>query len=101
MVISSPVTTSAVSVRSMVASPPRTVAAKLSEATDASAVDGTDTESSVISIGVLEPFVITETILLLPTAYTEDSLGRDNDNLVDSVYTTNSGIVFVVADFSG
>jgi|GEM_PF-4804776 len=85
----------------MVASPPRTVAAKLSDATEASAVDGTETESSVISIGVVEPFVITETILLLPTAYTDDALGRDNDNLVDSVYTTNSGTVFVDADFNG
>lgn len=101
MLISSPLTTSAVSVRSMVASPPRTVAAKLSDATEASAVDGTETESSVISIGIVEPLVITEMILLLPTAYTDDALGRDNDNLFDSVYTTNSGTVFVDADFKG
>lgn len=101
VVIPSPETSNAFSVRSIVAPPPRTVAAKLSDATDASAVEGTETDSSEISTGVVEPLVMTETILLFPTAYTDDSLGRDRESFVDSVYTTNSGIACVEADFSG
>ena len=84
-----------------VAAPPRMVAAKSSDATDSSTDWGSETEFSVISIACAAPLVMTDTILLLLTAYTDEALGSFSDNSVDVVETINSGRAFVLAERNG
>ncbi len=61
-------TVKVVGVNATVAAPPRTVAAKLSAATDNSTDFGRVTDCFLMSMFSVDPPVTTETILLFPTA---------------------------------